>query len=214
MTRHLLIIGGGVAGLSAGCYALRSGFGTTIVEHNLALGGVCTAWHRGKYTIDGCIQWLTGGPFRQLRSVAGIQPLRPVIADRNIRVPIGLTVHALAAFAIALLVPSLSLVVPPIVLGVPHVASDIRYLVLRRNLPASWPVIPVMRSEMTPEFDGEPSLGPLPTYQSWFGAVGLSRAPGVNVRRRSVKYCTTMNSCFLRNVASETNQLMIPLAST
>jgi NADPH-dependent 2,4-dienoyl-CoA reductase/sulfur reductase-like enzyme len=41
---HLIIVGGGLAGLSAGCYALRSGFRVTIVEHNLALGGVCTAW--------------------------------------------------------------------------------------------------------------------------------------------------------------------------
>ena len=39
----LLIIGGGLAGLSAGCYALSNGFKVTIVEHNLALGGVCTA---------------------------------------------------------------------------------------------------------------------------------------------------------------------------
>ena len=60
--RHLLIIGGGLAGLSAGCYALRSGFRTTIIEHNLTLGGVCTAWQRDPYTIDGCIHWLTGGP--------------------------------------------------------------------------------------------------------------------------------------------------------
>jgi phytoene desaturase len=74
MTRHLLIVGGGVAGLAAGCYALRSGFRTTIVEHNLALGGVCTAWHRGKYTIDGCIHWLTGGPFTQLYEELGILP--------------------------------------------------------------------------------------------------------------------------------------------
>lgn len=60
---HLVIVGGGLAGMSAGCYALRSGFRTTIVEHNLALGGVCTAWPRGDYLIDGCIHWLTGGPF-------------------------------------------------------------------------------------------------------------------------------------------------------
>jgi phytoene dehydrogenase-like protein len=78
MTRHLLIVGGGVAGLSAGCYALRSGFRTTIVEHNLALGGVCAAWHRGKYTIDGCIHWLTGGPFSQLYEELGILPAVPL----------------------------------------------------------------------------------------------------------------------------------------
>lgn len=63
---HIIIIGGGLAGLAAGCYALRSGYTTTIVEHNLALGGVCTAWSRGPYRIDGCIHWLTGGPFTAL----------------------------------------------------------------------------------------------------------------------------------------------------
>jgi phytoene dehydrogenase-like protein len=70
----LVIIGGGLAGLSAGCYALRSGFKTTIVEHNLALGGVCTAWQRGPYTIDGCIHWLTGGPFQRLYEELEILP--------------------------------------------------------------------------------------------------------------------------------------------
>lgn len=63
---HVIIIGGGLAGLAAGCYALRSGYATTIVEHNLALGGVCTAWTIGPYSIDGCIHWLTGGPFMAL----------------------------------------------------------------------------------------------------------------------------------------------------
>jgi phytoene dehydrogenase-like protein len=72
--RHLIIIGGGLAGLSAGCYALRSGFRTTIVEHNLALGGVCTAWQRGPYTVDGCIHWLTGGPFARLYEELDILP--------------------------------------------------------------------------------------------------------------------------------------------
>ena len=64
--RHVLIIGGGLSGLSTGCYARASGFRTTIVEHSLALGGVCTAWSRGPYTIDGCIQWLTGGAFDRI----------------------------------------------------------------------------------------------------------------------------------------------------
>jgi hypothetical protein len=38
----------------------------TIVEHNLSLGGVCTAWHRGADLVDGCIHWLTGGPFMEI----------------------------------------------------------------------------------------------------------------------------------------------------
>ena len=78
---RLLIIGGGLAGLSAGCYGRASGFDVTIVEHNLALGGVCTAWQRGPYLIDGCIHWLTGGPFLRLYEELGIIPavaLRPL----------------------------------------------------------------------------------------------------------------------------------------
>jgi phytoene desaturase len=69
---HLLVIGGGLAGMSAGCHALESGIPTTIVEHNLALGGVCSAWHRGPYVIDGCIHWLTGGAFSRLYGELGI----------------------------------------------------------------------------------------------------------------------------------------------
>lgn len=72
--RNLVIIGGGLAGLSAGCYALANGFHVTIVEHNIALGGVCTAWRRGPYLIDGCIHWLTGGPFRDLYEELGVVP--------------------------------------------------------------------------------------------------------------------------------------------
>ncbi|HET7543037.1 MAG TPA: NAD(P)/FAD-dependent oxidoreductase [Polyangiaceae bacterium] len=75
--RHVLIIGGGLSGLSTGCYARASGFRTTIVEHSLTLGGVCTAWHRGSYTIDGCIQWLTGGAFDRIYEELGILPRVP-----------------------------------------------------------------------------------------------------------------------------------------
>jgi phytoene desaturase len=71
---RLVIIGGGLAGLSAGCYARHNGFDVTIVEHNLALGGVCTAWHRGPYLVDGCIHWLTGGPFLRIYEELGILP--------------------------------------------------------------------------------------------------------------------------------------------
>jgi phytoene dehydrogenase-like protein len=85
--KRLLIIGGGLAGLSAGCYARASGFDVTIVEHNLELGGVCTAWHRGAYLVDGCIHWLTGGPFLRLYEELGIVPsvaLRPLEEFRDV----------------------------------------------------------------------------------------------------------------------------------
>ncbi len=75
---HVIIIGGGLAGLSAGCYARANGFRATIVEHNLALGGVCTAWSRGPYTVDGCIHWLTGGAFTRIYEELGIVPRVPL----------------------------------------------------------------------------------------------------------------------------------------
>ncbi|MEZ4429898.1 MAG: NAD(P)/FAD-dependent oxidoreductase [Nannocystaceae bacterium] len=70
--QHVVIIGGGLAGLSAGCYALASGFRATILEHNIAPGGVCTAWQRGPYLVDGCIHWLTGGPFDRVYAELGV----------------------------------------------------------------------------------------------------------------------------------------------
>jgi phytoene desaturase len=73
-TPKLVVIGGGLAGLSAGCYARASGFDVTLVEHNVALGGECTAWRRGPYLVDGCIHWLTGGPFDELYEELGILP--------------------------------------------------------------------------------------------------------------------------------------------
>ncbi len=76
--KDLIIIGGGLAGLSAGCYARASGLRTTIIEHNLALGGVCTAWPRGGYMVDGCIHWLTCGPFLRLYAELGIIPALPL----------------------------------------------------------------------------------------------------------------------------------------
>lgn len=56
----ILIIGGGLAGLATGCYAQMNGWRTRIVEHHQELGGLCTAWQRDEYRIDGCIHWLMG----------------------------------------------------------------------------------------------------------------------------------------------------------
>jgi phytoene dehydrogenase-like protein len=60
MAPSLLIIGGGIAGLSAGCYARMNGFPTTILEQHTIPGGLCTAWTRGAFRFDGCLHWLVG----------------------------------------------------------------------------------------------------------------------------------------------------------
>lgn len=58
--RSVIIIGAGVAGLSAGCYARMNGYRTHIFEMHTQPGGLCTSWRRKGYTIDGCIHWLVG----------------------------------------------------------------------------------------------------------------------------------------------------------
>lgn len=59
-TGKIVIIGGGIGGLSAGIYAQQNGFESVILEKHHTPGGQCTGWDRGGYHIDGCIHWLTG----------------------------------------------------------------------------------------------------------------------------------------------------------
>lgn len=56
----ILIIGGGVSGLSAGIFAQLHGHHAIICEKHDAPGGNLTGWQRGDYHIDNCIHWLTG----------------------------------------------------------------------------------------------------------------------------------------------------------
>lgn len=58
--KKIVIIGGGVSGLSAGIHALLAGYDAVIYEKNHNLGGLCTTWYRKGFPIDGCIHWLTG----------------------------------------------------------------------------------------------------------------------------------------------------------
>jgi phytoene dehydrogenase-like protein len=58
--KSIIIIGGGIAGLSAGCYGQMNGYRTSIFEMHEGTGGVCTGWEREGYTIDGCMHWLVG----------------------------------------------------------------------------------------------------------------------------------------------------------
>ncbi len=60
MEKKIVVIGAGIAGLSAGCYARMNGYETEIYESHSQPGGLCTAWKKGGYTIDGCLHWLTG----------------------------------------------------------------------------------------------------------------------------------------------------------
>lgn len=56
----IVIVGAGVAGLTAGIYARLNGFDAEIYEKHHLPGGNLTGWNRGDYHIDNCIHWLTG----------------------------------------------------------------------------------------------------------------------------------------------------------
>ncbi len=67
MEKSIIIIGSGLAGLSAGCYGQMNGYNTHVFEMDTRPGGVCTSWKRKGYIIDGCIHWLVGsGPANNL----------------------------------------------------------------------------------------------------------------------------------------------------
>jgi len=58
--KGIIIIGAGLAGLSAGCYAQMNGYRSHIFEHHSKPGGVAATWKRKDYTIDGGIHFIMG----------------------------------------------------------------------------------------------------------------------------------------------------------
>ncbi len=75
MEKSVLIVGGGIAGLSAGCYARMNGYRTSIFEMHSIPGGLCTAWERKGYKFDISMHMLTGavsGPFHKMWKELGI----------------------------------------------------------------------------------------------------------------------------------------------
>jgi phytoene dehydrogenase-like protein len=74
--KSIIIIGAGMTGLAAGCYAQMNGYHSQIFEKHSIPGGLCTAWRRGDYTIDGCVDFLIGsapgGLFHQYWKEVGL----------------------------------------------------------------------------------------------------------------------------------------------
>ncbi len=89
--KSIVIIGAGIAGLSAGCYARMNGYDTKIFEMHSIPGGVCTAWKRNDYTIDSCIHWLVGsapgvGYHRLWKEVGAVQEFEMLNLDEFMRI--------------------------------------------------------------------------------------------------------------------------------
>lgn len=81
--KSIIIIGAGIAGLAAGCYAQMNGYRSEIFELHDLPGGLCTAWERKGYIFDGCIHYLFGSaagqPFNQVWRELGALVERPII---------------------------------------------------------------------------------------------------------------------------------------
>lgn len=87
MSKKIIIIGGGVAGLSAGIYSRLNGFDTEIVEMHAITGGQCTAWERKGYRFDYCLHWLAGtrkGPFNDIWKETNVLNDKVKIIDHEI----------------------------------------------------------------------------------------------------------------------------------
>jgi len=70
MSKKVIIIGAGIAGLTAAVYTQRSGFDVTLVEQHSIVGGMCTSWKRKGYLFEGAIHWLTGSsPKSQMHQI-------------------------------------------------------------------------------------------------------------------------------------------------
>jgi len=79
--KNIIIVGAGIAGLSAGCYGQMNGYKVHIFEQNNSPGGLCTSWDRRGFTINGGLAFLGGsGPgtdffhiWKELGVVPGIR---------------------------------------------------------------------------------------------------------------------------------------------
>ncbi|MCL2265837.1 MAG: NAD(P)/FAD-dependent oxidoreductase [Treponema sp.] len=58
--KKIIVVGAGIAGLSAAIYARRNGFDVTLIEQHSIAGGMCTSWKRKGYLFEGAVHWLTG----------------------------------------------------------------------------------------------------------------------------------------------------------
>jgi len=89
--KSIIIIGAGIAGLSAGCYGQMNGYRTQIFELHDKPGGLCTSWKRRGYTIDGCIHWLVGSSpgnafYRFWEELGAVQGRRMIDHEEFMRV--------------------------------------------------------------------------------------------------------------------------------
>jgi len=58
--KKVVVVGGGIAGLSAAVYAQECGYQAEVLEMHDIAGGLATSWSRGPFTFETCLHWLYG----------------------------------------------------------------------------------------------------------------------------------------------------------
>lgn len=98
--KNLVIVGAGIAGLSAGCYARMNGYDVDIYEMHDKPGGMCTSWKRKDFTFDYCIHNLAGtdkssGLYRVWQELGALENTGIINRDEFVSVesPEGDTLH-------------------------------------------------------------------------------------------------------------------------
>lgn len=93
MSRRVIVIGGGVAGLSAACYARMNGYEVDLFERHSIPGGLCTAWRVEGFLFDGCIEWLYGSgpasPYHRLWQEVGALEGRAFLSREALTITTG-----------------------------------------------------------------------------------------------------------------------------
>ena len=77
-----IIIGAGISGLVCGCYLVKAGMKTLIVEKNEKPGGYCTSFRRNGFRFDACVHSL--GSFGKKGHIAKI--LQELKIDKKIKI--------------------------------------------------------------------------------------------------------------------------------
>jgi phytoene dehydrogenase-like protein len=58
--KRIIVVGAGLGGLSAACYAAMNGYETLVLERNRGAGGLVASWKRKDYVVDGGVHFWTG----------------------------------------------------------------------------------------------------------------------------------------------------------
>lgn len=85
-------------------------------------------------TLDALVAPLDWGRRRTLGWLAKSQTVARAIGTRDVRIPVLAAAHVVILGALTLWAPVALFVVGPLLFGVPHLASDIRYLLLRTRV--------------------------------------------------------------------------------